>query len=593
MTEYLLPTDPKSSLGNAVPLKKNNFNKFINRKYEKYKIPEKKKSFKDICFPEKYTLQIPQKFLPAYINPDTPYDSILVVHKIGAGKTCTSIRIAEEWKHLRKIIVVVPAALKNNFFNELRSECTGDTYITSKERLLLKQLNPVTDKYQNIIEASNARINKYYEVHSYNKFVELYNEGSINLKHKVLIVDEVQNMVSEGGLFYETLHKAIKQAKTKKDNLRTILLSATPIFDKPHEIALTLNLLNLDEELPTGKNFENMFIEQKMKGDKMYYDIKNVDYLKKIIRGRVSYYRGAPSYVFPQLNMHVVKCKMESFQYRSYLTVSSAETLGKLSYKTKQKIFQSGEIMELPNNFHLGTRIISNIAFPNLNVSEKGYDSLNNKNVKQKLKSYSIKFYKILKKVKRSKGPIFIFSNFKEYGGIKSLMKVLEENGYCNYDENGTGKNRFAVWSSDVKPSLREEIRNVYNRKENFNGSLIKIILGSPSMKEGVSLFRVRQIHILEPYWNEARLDQVIGRGVRFCSHKDLDKDSRNVDVYLYIAMHNEIKETVDQYIYKLACQKTLLISKFIKVLKEAAVDCTLFKNANVGPDEEPFVCDV
>jgi len=580
MSKYVLPDD-------------NTFNNFINAKFEKYIIPKKKKTFQELCFPKEYTLQTPQKFLPAYINPATPYDSILVIHKIGAGKTCTSIRIGEGWKHLRKIIAVVPASLKNNFFNELRSECTGNTYITAKERLLLKNLDPLSDKYRNIIEASNARISKHYEVHSYNKFVELYNEGSIDLKHKVLIVDEVQNMVSEGGLFYETLYKAIKQARTKKENLRTILLSATPIFDKPYEIALTLNLLNLKEELPTGKDFENMFIDKITKGGKIHYIIKNVEYLKKIIRGRVSYYRGAPSYVFPKLNMHTVKCKMESFQYRSYLTVASAESSGELSYKTKQKIFQSGEIMELPNNFHLGTRIISNIAFPNLNVSEKGFDSLNKINVKHKLKSYSIKFYKILKKIKKSKGPIFIFSNFKEYGGIKSLIKILEESGYQNYDEKGTGKNRFAVWSSDVKPSLREEIRNIYNRKENYNGSLIKIILGSPSMKEGVSLFRVRQIHILEPYWNEARLDQVIGRGVRFCSHKDLDEEDRNVDVYLYIATHDEIKETVDQYIYKLARQKSLLINQFIKLLKEIAVDCTLFKNANSGDGEENYLCDV
>jgi hypothetical protein len=410
----------------------------------------------------------------------------------------------------------------------------------------------------------------------------------------VLIVDEVQNMVSEGGMFYNTLYTAIKQAKTSKNNLRTILLSATPIFDKPHEIALTLNLLNLKEELPTGKAFENMFIDKKIVNGKPHYTIKNVDYLKKLIRGKVSYYRGAPSYVFPQMTMHVVKCKMESFQYRSYLTVATAESTGQVvSYKTKQKIFQSGQIMDLPNNFYIGTRIISNIAFPNLNVSEKGYDSLNAKNVKQKLKSYSIKFYKILRKIKKSKGPAFVYSNFKEYGGIKSLIKILEENGYKNYATHGAGKNRFGVWSGDVKTSLRDEIRNVYNKKENSGGKLIRIILGSPSMKEGVSLFRVRQIHILEPYWNQSRLDQIIGRGVRFCSHKDLDEEDRTVDVYLYIAIHQDIKQTVDQYIFELSAQKTLLIAQFEKVLKEVAVDCTLFKNGNMQPGEENIVCDV
>ena len=42
------------------------------------------------------------------------------------------------------------------------------------------------------------------------------------------------------------------------------------------------------------------------------------------------------------------------------------------------------------------------------------------------LKEYSIKFYKILKKIKKSNGPVFIYSNFKEYGGIKSFVKILK-----------------------------------------------------------------------------------------------------------------------------------------------------------------------
>jgi SNF2 family DNA or RNA helicase len=126
-------------------------------------------------------------------------------------------------------------------------------------------------------------------------------------------------------------------------------------------------------------------------------------------------------------------------------------------------------------------------------------------------------------------------------------------------------------------------------------GKKLKVLLGSPSIKEGVSLTAVRQVHILEPYWNQARLDQVIGRASRYCSHKDLPEEERVVDVFIYVAIHepNDLDDsnetikspqTVDEYIQQLSEQKNKLVKEFEKAIKEAAVDCTINKNAN-DPD--------
>ncbi len=555
----------------------NNFYKFITDHYKDYTIDKKKKTFEQICYPKRYELQIPQQFLSEYINPNTPYEALLVVHKIGAGKTCTAIRIGEVWKLQRKIVFLAPASLLGNLYNELRSECTN-TYITNDERTLLKTLQPNTKEYNRIIEESNERIHKYYEIYSYNKFVELYNSGIITLDNKVLIVDEVQNMVSEGGSYYQTLYKAISNAKGK---LRVVLLSATPIFDKPTELALTLNLLKLPELLPTGKDFEKKFIQKHTKDSKITYTLKNMDYFKKIIRGKISYYRGAPPYVYPKMNVHIIKCEMKSFQYKSYLTVLNSQMD---DMKGNTNMFNKSEIMELPADFLLGVRLISNISFPNLAIGEKGYDSLTSQTVGklEDLEKYSIKFFNILNKIKQTKGPVFIYSNFKRYGGIESFVKILEIYGYVDYTEHGIGKKRYAVWSGDVTLKMREEIKIIFNKKENTNGGYIKIILGTPSMKEGVSLLRVRQVHLIEPYWNQSRMNQIIGRAVRFCSHKDLEESQRDVDVYIYIAVHSNIPETVDQHIHKLSLKKHKLNSEFEQVLKESAIDCELFKYGNM-----------
>lgn len=541
------------------------FNKKINKIFNKYKIDDKKKTMKEICYPQSFTHSKPQNFVSKYINPETPYTDLLIYHNIGSGKTCAAINLAEQWKNKRNIIVVLPASLKGNFRTELRSLCAGNNYLTNKERDKLKKLHPQDEEYKEIMKDSDDRIDKVYNILSYNKFMELCEKKKIKLEKSLLIIDEVQNLISEKGSYYKILYKTIEKAP--KD-LRLIIMSATPIFDKPLEIGLTLNLLRLPNKIPI-KEFNSTFIEK----NNNEYKAINMDEFKKYIKGYISYYQGAPPYTYPKKEIKYVRCNMENFQYKSYLAV--------LRKEIKNKNFL-GDIMKLPNNFFIGSRIISNIAFPNKGINENGFKSLTGKKLDiTNLKKYSIKFYKILKKIKKSKGTIFIYSNFKEYGGIKSLVHILEYHKYKNYKDNGEGNKRFAVWSGDENISLKEEIKTIFNQKENKDGSKIKILLGSPSIKEGVSLFRVRQVHILEPYWNLSRLEQIIGRAVRYCSHKDVKKKERKVNVYIYIASHDNEKESIDEYIQKMAFSKNKLIKDFENALKEVAVDCYLNKNSN------------
>lgn len=560
----------------------------INKKFERYKIPKRKKSFKEICFSKQFELQLPQQFLSKYINPSNSYKSILVFHRIGAGKTCTGITIGEEWKHLRKIIVVVPASLIGNFRGELRSKCAGNSYLTDKDREKLKILHPTSREFKEIIEKSDRKINEYYNIFSYNKFIESIKNDRLKLNKSVLIIDEIQNMVSEKGTYYKVLYNAIHSAPP---DLRIVLLSATPMFDKPSEIALTMNLLRIPYELPTGIEFEKMFIKtSKSKTSGQYsYKVQDLDIFKERIKGYVSYFRGAPEYVFPETIIKYIYCEMSEFQYKSYITVIEKEKKNKKNDKARTiRAFRVGEILDLPINFFLGARIISNIAFPNKSISEKGFASFRGKFLElENLKEFSIKFYTIMKRINRSRGKIFFYSAFRRYGGIESFIKVLENYGYKNYFVYGEGRKRYAVFSGEEDIKSKDEIKAVFNQKENLDGSKLKIILGSMAAKEGISFTAVQQVHILEPYWNEKRLDQIIGRSSRHCSHKDVPEEKRKVKVYIYIATHPNEPETIDKYIANLAEQKNKLIDQFETAIKEAAVDCELNKNANEAPGEE------
>tara|TARA_B100000768_G_scaffold181389_1_gene204186 strand:- start:2419 stop:4104 length:1686 start_codon:yes stop_codon:yes gene_type:complete len=553
----------------------------INKKFKKYKLQPSNDSMKKICLPKKFKLQPSQKFLADYFTSKNVHPGLLIYHKIGAGKTCTAINIAERLKKKMQVMVVLPAALIGSFKSELRSQCAGDIYLTNSERKKLEKLKPSDEKFKKIIKKSNKQIDKYYTIYSYHKFVALAKEKKINLNNHLLIIDEVQNMISMTGTFYKNLKESVDKAK----NLKTVLLSATPMFDKPVEIALTLNLLKPRRELPIGCDFNKKFLKIKHNREGPYYKANRIRSFKRMIRGLVSYYRGAPTNAFPEENFKLVKCKMSVFQYKSYLTVLNNEK------KFKRGSFRNVDILKLSNNFFSGPRMISNIAFPNKSFGINGYKSLTKENMKMsEIKNYSQKFYKILKKLKQAEGPVFVYSNFSNYGGLKSFVKFIENHGFKNYKECGEGKKRYAVWTGDESHEIKEEIKYVYNRKENINGERIKIMLGSPSIKEGVSLLRTEQVHILEPYWNISRMLQIIGRAIRFCSHKDVKRYRRHVDVFLYLSTYPD-EYTIDEYIYDLAQKKKKLIGSFETALKEMAIDCKLFYHRNVYPDDKPLKC--
>ena len=59
----------------------------------------------------------------------------------------------------------------------------------------------------------------------------------------------------------------------------------------------------------------------------------------------------------------------------------------------------------------------------------------------------------------------------------------------------------------------------------------------------------------------------------------DLQKEDRTVNVYIYIASASNKKETIDEYIKKMAIKKNDLIKKFETAMREVAIDCKKFNN--------------
>jgi hypothetical protein len=514
--------------------------------YKSLKLPRKTMSFDDFCFPSKFKLQNPQKFIGEYMSRNDVMN-LLGFHRIGAGKTCAAITAAEKYTGgSGKPLVLMPASLVPGFYNELRSPCAGTTYISIEDRNELAGLSPGTKKYKEIVQKSNILIDEKYDIMSYNRFITA---DKSKLDPPLMIIDEVQNINNPSGVVY----KMAKRFIDTKPHMRLLVLSATPIFDHVGEFVHLLRLMR--QNVP----------------DNITDDPSQ---LRKAVNGLVSYYAGAPTYTFPTTTIHYKICKMSQFQSRWYKSEVQAEQI------------RTGTInlRAINNSFYIKSRAKSNIVFPKGLSGTDGLPKLSKAKILSSLSTYSTKFCKLIKMLK--KGQLaFVYTNFTSFGGIKSVLKCLRVFGFTNYSSGSSGR-RYALWTGEQTPREKDAIRSIFNSSANNDGSQIQFIIGSPAIKEGVSLLRVREVHILEPYWNHSRLEQIYGRAVRFCSHKSLPRAQRTVDIYIYIAITSDSKikmngkdrditplESIDAYQIQLANQKREEVNKVLDIVIESAVD--------------------
>ena len=526
-------------------------------KYRKFKKKPKKIPFNDYCYPKSFNVQPQQAFASEYMKPGSGHKEMLVYHKIGAGKTCLSIRVGMQWTGRGKPLYVMPASLIPGFRAELRSNCAGTDFISEEERAALREATPGSDKYRKIIEISDKRIDKVFHIYSYNSFATAMSSGTAP-DSPIIIIDEVQNVDGGGsgsgttGVFFKHIRDYIDAHK----KATVVVMSGTPIFDSPEELVNIARLLRI-----------------KIEGE------LTPEMIPGLFAGKVSYYEGAPSYTFPTANIKTVKCPMSAFQARWYSSEVAAERSkqGKLKYK------------HVANEFYVKSRQRSNVVFPGGTTGAAGLAELTPALIKSSLATYSCKYAAMMHRLRKNKLS-FIYSSFTGPYGISCLRKVLHAHGYKDFAVDGPGPKRYAVFSGEETLKEKDKIRAVFNDPANDDGSRLQIVVGSPAIKEGVSLMRVRQIHVMEMYWNHSRLAQIFGRGVRYCSHKSLPREERDVSIYLYAAVDKRKRmserghasmpknkytpeESVDMYMLDIADEKRELAEPYISALIKCAVD--------------------
>lgn len=612
-----------------------------------------KYEFKNIA-KRRYTYQQPrQLLLRNLISKNTIYDSILLYHSVGVGKTLSAIGIAEGFKEYinnmgNKIFVLIKNGnIEANFRKELKSQFLGDTYNIEQEN---------SEEPEDLQNKINRKINKVYSFMTYGTFInqtigakvfekdqygfntkkqvknadnQVIRKGANqiqNLNNTVIIIDEAHNVTNNDA--YLALEKVLKNSY----NYRIVLLTATPVYDNVKEIFEISNLLNMNNAsnlLPIRNDlFKENLVEKSssgnLKGSTIFLTDKAKTLLEKTLKGKVSYMTidtisfakkteiGTPLTTIVG-STNIVKCKMSPNQDQIYL--------GALNLDTKKKPEDlSDEIASIDSNENENenTTIIassslyknssdaSTCVYPGKLFGKEGYNKcFENGKLKSEynyvfttnLEYYSSKLFALLKNINNSPGSAFVYSNYVNFGGIALVKQLLLSNGYHEYNSNGNSKKVFLMYDDSFSLKEREQFRQIFNSEDNKYGEIIKVIIGSPIVSEGISLYNVRQIHILEPSWNMSSINQIIGRGIRYMSHNSLPESDRTVDIYKYVSVGSGI--SIDMQKYLLAENKDRSNKNVERLLKRIAFDCSYNKKTGIGGSPEcdyqdcDYKCDI
>ena len=255
---------------------------------------------------------------------------------------------------------------------------------------------------------------------------------------------------------------------------------------------------------------------------------------------------------------------------------------------------------------------------------------------KDALTTYGPKFLHMLENITDPEyvGLHLVYSQFRTLEGIGIFALVLKKNGFAefkiaknsagvweiNIDEADLGKPTFALYTGTETVEEKEMIRHIYNGEWNLVpdsianklnvmannnnlGEIIKVLMITSSGSEGINLRNTRYVHIMEPYWHPVRLEQVIGRARRICSHKDLPKELQTVEVFIYLMEFTaaqlksdeavELKRkdlsrnlpkvplTSDQNLFEISEIKANLTQQLTDAIKQSSFDCNFYANGN------------
>lgn len=503
-------------------------------KSEKYKNDEKKTMLKDH-----------QYLIKTFFN-NVEFDDvkgILLYHKMGTGKSILSISMAMDFDG--DVIIFMYTSLINNYVNDIK-----------------KYLSMINFK-----DDFDSFINTKFTFISLNAF-NLYTKIPSDLKNKLIIIDEAHHVFS-GVLNGSKNHIALYYALNNEPDLKIILLTGTPIYNDPYEIMICLNMITKHLIFPESYDeFVSLYTDTKKTNDTLYQH--RVAKLENRIVGLISFFEQQISEDYPDdFGTQIVKCNMTKPQLNKYLNFKKIED-EKSNNLFKKKMQKSSSISKSNNfsNYRIQTRMICNID-PEYDISQ------------------CVKYNKIYENIISHNGCALVYSQFINNYGLLGFSQFLLKKDYILFDLDNNfnekndnmitdkpSKKYFSIIKGDISFEKRNYIQQIFNNPDNKYGKIIHILLISSTGAEGLDLKFIRTVHIMEPYWNNSRIEQIRSRAIRYKSHILLQKKEQNVHTFLYLSTLNLEQLTTDEEIHSMAVDKQKYINDFLYMIKRVSIDC-------------------
>lgn len=371
---------------------------------------------------------------------------------------------------------------------------------------------------------------------------------------KNLVIDEGQMLGRrESARSQEIVKMAPKYEKR-------IVLSGTPIRNHPSEIVPLMNIVRGDNVFPADKEgFSKQFIaEEKVnpgifnrifRGAKpgVRYKINNPDQFENLVKGYVDYHAPAAEN-FPTTSHEVIETPMSNEQMKFYKFIMGKANPA-LRWKIKMGLPPSKTESKQLNAFLSGVRQVSN--------STRAFGGTGDSPKMQRAVSEFTK--------RNKKDPNFkalVYSNYLD-SGVKDYAEKLDKQ-----------KIPYAIFDGSLSDSKRKQM------VKDYNSGKIKALLITGAGAQGLDLKGTKLVQLLEPHWNDARLEQATGRAVRFNSHADLPVEERHVHVQRFQStipkttmqsmFGGKADKSADQYLDMLSKEKEDLNEQFLKILQRA-----------------------
>lgn len=362
-----------------------------------------------------------------------------------------------------------------------------------------------------------------FTLYSYKKCKNILHDNVVLFKDKSVIIDEAHNLRNETTdnlMIIDALSFAYK----------IILLTATPVVNYMNDLAVLVNIVKNKDVLPTDRHLFNA-----MYFDEYHFNILDEETLKKKLQNCISFYQNIKDADYPNKINEIKEVEMNQAQLEEYARfVRELITKNIVDVNIYDIDFEHLD-KKVKNFFLSATRQLSNTV--NGEVSPK--------------------IEQIFEMIKTGPKPVVVYSNFLK-NGLYPLVKLLEK--------------LEMSYKTITGDTSSEKINLIV---DNYNKNKYDVLLISSTGSESLDLKNTRQLHIMEPHWNDSKITQIIGRTVRYKSHSALPMKERNVHIYRWISIFPKkiTKLSADQYLTELSEKKQKILDRFISIIRDSSIE--------------------